>query len=298
MDSATRNQLQGHAPMTPMEDISVRRMVREDLAEGLRLTRLENWSYGMEDWEFHWLLGRGWLACDGNGVTLGTALWWPHGDDHGTVGMVVVSREHQGRGVGRRLMDAILNDAGPRTLGLISTKAGTKLYHQCGFRDQGEISQHHGILALTVAPSPVSGATLRSVTTADLTRLAHWDAPAFGAARAPVLAAVFESGGGVLAERNGQLAGFALARRTSRGTVIGPVVAEDELLAIELIGRQLQSVSGYARLDIPTDAARLGGWLESIGLGPVDPVTAMLRGAPRERRTSARIFGLVSQALN
>jgi hypothetical protein len=101
----------------------------------------------------------------------------------------------------------------------------------------------------------------------------------------------------VLARRNGRLAGFALVRQAGRGTTIGPVVAEDEALAIALIAHQLSTSSGVTRVDVPADAAQLGDWLEVAGIVCVDQVTTMVRGNVREGGAQARVFGLVSQAL-
>src|SRR5262249_5824011 len=119
----------------------------------------------------------------------------------------------------------------------------------------------------------------------------------FGANRCKVIGAILDVGTGVLALRGGQPIGFALARQSGRGTVIGPVVAPDESLAIALIAHQLKGNSGFARVDIPTDAVKLAGWLESIGLPCVDGVMVMLRGHMPKRTANGRSFALVSQAL-
>ena len=63
-----------------MTQVFVRRMQAEDLAEGLRLTQAESWSYRLEDWSLHSRLGQGWVACDAGGRVLGTAIWWRYGE--------------------------------------------------------------------------------------------------------------------------------------------------------------------------------------------------------------------------
>lgn len=280
-----------------MTETITRRMQAEDLAEGLRLTQAEFWAYRLEDWSFHYRLGRGWVACDAGGRVLGTALWWPYGEQFATAGLVVVDRHHQGKGIGRKLMNAVIDDAGARTLQLVATRAGTRLYEQCGFRERGAICQHQGVATAAPLPAGSGEASLRAVTHADISAIAQWDANAFGTPRAPVIEAVLESGRGILAARHGRIAGYALARPAGRGTTIGPVVAEDEILAIEMIARLLPPESGFTRLDVPADATLLGDWLQSAGVTRVDRAAVMVRGTPLIQRGPAHVFGLVSQAL-
>jgi GNAT superfamily N-acetyltransferase len=282
-----------------MGSITLRRLEAHDLGGALRLSQAERWSHRREDWEFHYRLGRGWAACDADGKVLGTASWWAYGEQFGTVGLVLVDQAHQGQGIGRQLMNVVMSDAGARVLQLVATKAGLKLYQRCGFRERHGIGQHHGTVTQIPAFAPVANTVLRAVSHADLDAVCDLDATAFGANRRQVVSAVVDGGGGagVVAHRNGRIAGFALARQSGRGTLIGPIVAEDEALAITLIAHQLKTTSGFTRVDIPKAAVQLAGWLEGAGLACVDTVTAMIRGAVRAERAEARVFGLVSQAL-
>jgi GNAT superfamily N-acetyltransferase len=281
-----------------MEDVTLRRLQPGDLADALKLTQAERWSHRMEDWQFHHSLGLGWAACDSGGKLLGTASWWPYGDEFATVGLVLVSQEHQGQGIGRKLMNAIIDEAGSRTLQLIATPAGLTLYQRCGFRELHAIGQHQGTPAEIPAAQVPPGTELRPAAHGDLALLSELDAAAFGANRRKLISAVLESGTGVLAVSGGQPTGFALARQSGRGTVIGPVVAPDESLAIALIAHQLTATSGFARVDIPADAVKLARWLEAAGLACVDRVTVMRRGHMLTPSPRGRVFALASQALN
>jgi len=212
----------------------------------------------------------------------------------------LVDQAHQGQGIGRQLMDVVMSDAGARVLQLVATQAGLKLYQRCGFRERHGIAQHQGtVTRLPAIAPPLPDTVLRAVSPADVEALCDLDAAAAGANRRQVVNAVFKAGGGVgvLAHRNGRLAGFALVRQSGRGATIGPVVAQDEALAIALIAHQLMTVRGFTRVDVPTDAGQLSDWMETAGLICIDHVTAMVRGDVREERAEARVFGLVSQAL-
>jgi GNAT superfamily N-acetyltransferase len=282
-----------------MRALTLRRLEARDLDSALRLTQAERWSHRLEDWQFHYGLGRGWVACDDDGKVLGTASWWAYGEQFGTVGLVLVDQAHQGQGIGRQLMNVVMNDAGPRVLQLVATKAGLTLYQRCGFREHRGIRQHQGTATQIPSFAPLRDTVVGTVSIGDLETVCDLDAAAVGANRRQLVSAVFNAGTGVgvLARRNGRLAGFALVRQSGRGTTIGPVVAEDEALAIALIAHQLNTNGSFTRVDVPADAAQLADWLERAGVVCVDHVTTMVRGDVREERAQARVFGLVSQAL-
>jgi GNAT superfamily N-acetyltransferase len=276
-----------------------RRLEAADLPAALVLTQLQKWSHRLDDWELHFRLGRGWAIDDGNGTLLGTTLWWAYGEAFGTVGLVVVHPDAQGRGLGRRLMDAAIADAGPRTLRLAATEAGLELYRRCGFVEGYTIVQRQGPVSAAPAPALPPGVRLRAFEPGDLVAATALDAGAVGAPRDALIAEVARiATGGVVAEREGRLAGFALQRSSGRGTSLGPLVAEDESLAIALAAHLASRHTGFLRLDVPATATTLAAWLDASGLQAVDRVTVMTRGpAPRPTGT-ARTFGLVSQAFN
>jgi GNAT superfamily N-acetyltransferase len=276
----------------------LRRLQPDDLASALKLTQAENWSHRLEDWQFHFQLGRGWAASDDGGALIGTALWWAYGEAFGTAGLVVVDRRQQGKGIGRRLMEAVIDDAGQRTLQLVATQAGLKLYRQCGFEEIGTIEQRQGVPVDRAAVAAPEGAVLREVTANDAESLCKLDAEALGAQRRHVISAVLAAGRGVLALQDERPIGFALMRPSGRGTVIGPVVANGQELATALISSLLQRSQGFTRVDLPGDAGEVARWLERAGLVCVDRVTTMVRGPRPLARGGARTFGLVSQALS
>jgi GNAT superfamily N-acetyltransferase len=276
--------------------MNMRRMQPADLPAGLKLTQAVQWTHRLEDWQFHYERGRGWVASDDDGgAVLGTAIWWSYGEHHGSVGLVVVDGSQQGKGIGRRLMDTIINDAGSRSLQLVATQAGLPLYKRCGFREVGTIEQRQGVIASTIA-LPSSNAAIREVTAADLETLRALDAAALGAPRHDLMQQLMSVGSGFVATLDQRPAGFVIKRRAGRGTLIGPVVASSESLAIALVAKTLNSSTGFVRIDIPSSAETLARWLDSMGLGKVDTATVMRRGDAPETNPGMQTYALVSQA--
>ena len=274
----------------------IRRLQPGDLAAALKLTQAEQWSHRLEDWQFHFRLGRGWAACGDDGALLGTATWWSYGEHHGSVGLVVVDRSQQGKGIGRQLMQTIIDDAGARSLQLVATQAGLKLYRQCGFRDVGSIQQREGMISSAPASLALAGITMRQGTVDDMPALAALDRAALGAPRHELLGRLLAEGTSFVATLDGQPVGFAVKRPSGCGMLIGPIVADSEPLAIALVAKALDSSPGFTRIDIPADAGQLARWLDLAGLVRVDTVTAMRRGDLPEGHDGVRTFAPVSQA--
>lgn len=267
-----------------------------DAASCAGLARAVGWPHRAEDWEMAIGLGHGVVATLGEEV-VATALWWPYGAYHATLGMIIVSPEHQGAGLGRRLMQALLSQTEGRSLLLNATVAGQPLYEKLGFVLCGAIRQYQGQAGAIAGPVLAEGTTLRPATLADLLVLDKLDEAATGLPRGPLLRAVLNAGEGTVLMRGGEAAGFSMMRYFGRGLVIGPVVAADLTDAQALLAHGLQARQGqFVRVDIE-DGSPLVDLLTGAGLKPVDRVNSMVRGTLPTPTGSLRRYTLASQAL-
>lgn len=278
------------------EALALREISARDAASCQALSRAVGWPHRVEDWEMVIGLGHGVVATLGEEI-VATALWWPYGESHATLGMIIVSPDHQGAGIGKRLMQCLFEQTKARSLKLNATAAGEPLYAQCGFAPCGGVSQYHGDALAVAAPLLQSGATLRPGAAADLPELERLDREASGLPRRAVLAALLARGECAILERDGKAIGFSILRRFGRGLVVGPVVAEGgadgrALIAHWLHGRQGQ----FFRVDIQVGSG-LENWLMERGLKSAGTVTAMVRGEAPLAPGPARLYALINQAL-
>lgn len=278
------------------EALVLREIDMRDAMACVSLSQAVGWPHRIGDWEMAVGLGHGVVATL-RGEIVGTALWWPYGRLHATLGMIIVSPDHQGAGIGKRLMAGVFAQAGSRSLMLNATEAGAPLYVRYGFAPCGGVGQFNGD-ALAVAPPILrSDARLRAGSTADLPGIERLDRAASGLPRRAMLAALLERGECAVLERDGKATGFSVLRRAGRGLVIGPVVAGDEADARTLIAHWLPGRQGqFMRVDIPL-GSDLGDWLVQCGLKPAGTVTAMLRGEAPVAPGPARIYALINQSL-
>ena len=124
-------------------------------------------------------LGRGIVARDRIGRAVGSAMWFPLGEDAASVGMVIVSPRLQDLGAGQWLMRTILAQTEGRRVVLNATAAAIRLYAALGFQPLGRVFQHQGFVS--GAPLPQDG-RVRPLAPGDAADAHALDSAASGAA--------------------------------------------------------------------------------------------------------------------
>lgn len=294
-----------------LPQFTLRTMRPDDLEACHRLSLACKWPHRLADWQFIEPLGLG-LVIDGGSnwqntgasadhapvpVIAGSGLIWLYGDTHASLGMVIVMSTLQGLGLGRKLMNQLLQLAGHRSILLNATAAGQPLYEKLGFAATGKLHQHQGtIVQAPFVPLP-SGLRMRPLGINDTPRLQALDRSASGLDRSHVIAALSEVAEGVALDSDGEMLGFALVRRFGHGHAIGPVVAPTAEHAKALISYWLHRYAGsFTRIDV-SEASGLSPWLSEIGLTRVDTVVSMCKGTLPQTDPGMRLFSVINQAL-
>lgn len=277
-------------------EITYRRMLESDLPAAQQLSLAVRWPHRLEDWQFVYHLGSGFVA-ERDGEIIGTALCWSHGNHYASLGMIIVSPEAQGKGIGRVLMESILGELGERNTLLFATPAGQPLYERLGFKAIGQVHQHQGTVVQPAVVAPPAGERIRPLGINDRTKLFELAASAVGMPRATVLNELLQVAEGVVIDSYGELTGFALMRRFGHGYAIGPVVAPDAERAKALISYWVGArVDSFVRIDVH-DSSQLSPWLNDLGLIQVDTVVAMVRGEAPKSAPGLQQFAIINQAL-
>ncbi|AKS09170.1 GNAT family N-acetyltransferase [Pseudomonas trivialis] len=271
-----------------------RPMTVADLPAAHALSVQLKWPHRLEDWAMLQRVSDGFVVMDGERL-IGSAFTCPQGD-YATIGLVIVSNDYQGQGIGRRLMEKALAACDSRTPVLNATLAGAPLYASQGFVEFGRVQQHQGQARVPELAELATGESCRALSADDHTTLLALAKAASGLDRREVLRDLqVEHAVGI--ERDGQLRGFALLRPFGRGRCIGPVVAENLDQAKHLIAALLAHVpDAFVRIDIPV-ACGLSDWLESAGLKNIDTVAQMALGTPPQASQGVYPFALITQAI-
>lgn len=276
--------------------ITYRRMTENDLPAAHGLSQAVRWPHRLEDWQFALRLGIGFVA-EQSGTLVGTGLCWKQGKGHASLGMIIVSPEQQGKGIGRELMNLVLEELGDRCTLLNATPAGQPLYERLGFNATGTIHQHQGTI-LQVLPVPLAaGERIRLADVNDHATLAALASRAAGMLRTEVVTQLLNIAEGIVLERDGEPIGFSIMRRFGHGYAIGPIVTPDSERAKALIAHWADAYDGsFVRVDV-TGTSGLSACLPDMGLAQVDTVVAMARNGVPPQDEAARQFAIVNQAL-
>jgi predicted GNAT family N-acyltransferase len=276
--------------------VQIRAMTAADLAAAYALSREQQWPHREEDWAGFLTLGQG-LVAESEREILGTTMSWLYGADYATLGMVIVANAAQGMGIGRQMMRAAINQLGDRTILLNATDEGLNLYKSMGFVATGSVYQHQGAAFSVPMAGLVPNERVAPMKSGEVPDIARLDERATGLDRSRVVEYLCDTAQGVVLNRDGEQAGFALFRRFGRGYSIGPTVAPDIGGAKALITHWLGSNVGmFCRLDVP-EGSGLSGWLDELGLPCVGRVTRMCRGTQPVAGVEARAYSLINQAL-
>jgi GNAT superfamily N-acetyltransferase len=259
------------------------------------------WPHRPKDWDFLRRVGHGIVAVDGIGRVFGSAMWFPHGNDFATIGLVITTPRIQAQGGGRWLMDQVLERCGDRNLALNATHAAYPLYVSLGFTNEAIVYLRHGEVPQVLPPMPALDGELSELRSDRLEEIAALDARALGTDRTRLLALLSEGASISMLSRAGELVGYSMCREFGRGFVIGPIVARSDQDAVHLTAVHLNRLAGrFTRVDTRERDGVFAEFLQQCGLGVAETVTTMSRGRRFLNRETNEpwVYGLAGHALS
>ena len=262
-----------------------------DLSDYIALVNMVGWPHKPNDIAALLKLGHPWRAIEQNTEqSVGVAIWWPMGKHFGRIGLLIVSPDFQGRGIGRIIMEKVIADAGERTLMLLATEQGKPLYDSLGFQSVGLTQRHQGSY---LNPSTASyGVTQANL--GDLKEIIALDTRVTGLDRASMIAQMFGVGNTMARKHKNKISGYAINRPFGAGNVIGPLIAETEDDAKTLF--MAAAKPGMLRVDRLMERASLGQFFEIKNLIGHEITHSMVRGVKSTGEKDGFVFAMASHA--
>ncbi|MDP2948047.1 MAG: GNAT family N-acetyltransferase [Chloroflexota bacterium] len=197
------------------------------------------------------------------------------------VGPVAVSVAHQGRRLGRVVMEALLERAerfgyeSVRLLQAAYNLVSFSLYSALGF----EVKDGMALVRGRPRPGEHPAGVIRECEPSDLDALDGLSMEVLGFRRRGDIESVMAWTRPLLVERDGRPTGFVCRFATPDSTFLGPAVARDEETLRDLIAGAAMSTPGELRFLLPVSCPWLLRWALQGGFSLVELDTLMVRGA-------------------
>jgi GNAT superfamily N-acetyltransferase len=265
---------------------AIERLGPADIPHNVALSRSVGWPDVAGDWR---VLHRAALVLGirGESGLLAQGALGSYGSA-GSIAKMVVAPALQRQGVGARLLDEVIAEAGRQAigvLGLVATPFGEKLYESRGFVTTGEIVVFTGTPApaeMSAAAGPIASASVPQ----------QIDRRFIACSRAEVLAARLETAIASASLRDA----YGMASAHDELALVGPVIAGTEAGARAIASALFRAANRPVRIDVPAEQTSFRAWLRELGLRELGARAEMARGAGRLPWQVPERFALIAQA--
>ncbi|MCX4644404.1 GNAT family N-acetyltransferase [Streptomyces sp. NPDC058293] len=266
----------------PLSALPIRRLTPRDLTACADLSEDRGWPREEHKWGLLLAAGTGYGIDDPDGGLVSACVVTDYGPPNrptlSAIGMVLVAERHARRGVGRRLMQYVVEQADTTPLTLHATPYGRPLYEGLGFKVTGRAEMVRGHFT---PGGPTPSVATRAATAEDLSAILRLDAEVFGPDRTHVLTRLPAFGDQLrVAEDGGELIGFAAAWPSMDTHVIGPLIARDTETAKALVTSLAAATDRPLRTDIDVRHEELLAWIKERGVESQAFNAVMTYGAP------------------
>jgi GNAT superfamily N-acetyltransferase len=246
----------------------------EDLSAALKLSNEPGWNQTTADWSVFIEHGMVFGLKEG-GTLIATSAILPY-SSFGFISMVLVTQMWRKRGLATRLLEQAITALSARGLVpvLDATPAGAVVYARRGFQSIFDLCRWERPEP-TAASTPKSRAPARAVGMKELDGLVQRDREAFGSDRRFLLQAFLQRAGTRALLSQG---GFVMTRKGHRAVQLGPLVADSEAAAIDLLAGAVAGLGGPVFLDVAERWSELRNWLEANGFRRQRPFQRMILG--------------------
>ena len=274
--------------MANSEDLQIIDVKLSDVDAGIRLSDEAKWNQVHDDWQIFINQGKTVGFRDPQGQLIATAAALPYESTFGFIAMVLVTRKWRRRGLATRLVDYCIDWLQKQNLipVLDATADGAKVYQKQGFSPLFELDRWQ---IATPAPQKSPDNHCRLSEASDIEMLIDLDAEAVGSRRAFLINEfIGRPNTNTFVSHDG--GGFVIVRQGRRASQIGPIVAQSQDQAIELISEVVKDAKNSIFIDVPAVSSQIGLWLKKHGFTKQRSFLRMALGREQPFGATNRLF--------
>ena len=238
------------------DEIIIQQLTKNDLSTLMSWASNEGWNPGKNDLEIFWNTDpEGFYGCFYKGQLIAGGAIISYNNDFGFMGLFIVDNKFRKNGIGKKLWfarrDLLISRLNENaTIGMDGVLTMQPFYKKGGFhiafRDERyELIGKNSLFSNDITP----------IVTNDFDDINEYDSHCFGYDRSKFLNGwlYMPEGKALKYKKNDKVLGYAVIRRAEKGYKIGPLFANNDEVAEELLKSCLNEVKGYpVYLDIPT----------------------------------------------
>lgn len=258
---------------------------------------LEGWNPGLQDAEIFWATDpNGFYGYFDNETLIGGGSVVSYDGQFGFMGFFIVHPDYRAKGIGRELWqqrrDTLLSRLQPEAaIGMDGVLAMQPFYQKGGFKIayRDERYEKEG----TKYPN---NPAVQTITESDFEAISTLDTECFGVSRTAFLSLWLTATNAKAFKyaNNGNLLGFAVLRQCQKGYKIGPLFAENTIVAEALYEHCLSEAIGEpVYLDIPVNNKAAVALVTKYNADYVFECARMYHGQP-PKIAMEKIFGITS----
>jgi GNAT superfamily N-acetyltransferase len=282
--------------MSRIEDFRIRTMGREELAFAIDLAAGEGWNPGLHDAECFFAADRsGFLIGELDGEPVGCISSISYAGRYGFVGLYIVRPEFRGHGYGLRLWQAAMDRLHGHNVGLDGVVAQQSNYALSGFRLAYRNVRYRG----RAEPATLH-ASVRPAAEVAFETVSDFDRQIFPERREAFLRSWLTQpiAGAYVAQDGGRLTGYTVVRRCREGWKVGPLAADDAVIARRLYDAAADHAPSREAIfiDVPEANPDAESFLTGLSVTPVFETARMYTG-PDPAIELPKLFGVTTLEL-
>ncbi len=234
------------------------------------LSEAEGWNQTGKDWKMLVASpGNVCLAYTSDDKIIATATAMNYDNELAWIGMVLVHRDHRGKGISKLLIAALLDKLKScRSVKLDATPAGQPVYEKFGFKSECLVHRMTSDAITRDLMKLEINSSIKQVAAGDISEIITCDQQANGVKRKALIEYLIGEypQEAFVIRKLGKIKGFALGRTGARYHQIGPLIADSTEDAKKLLLYSLYHHKGLpVVLDVPEWNNKLIGWLLTAG---------------------------------
>ncbi|MFL0490069.1 GNAT family N-acetyltransferase [Bacillus sp. AFS054943] len=279
-------------------EMRVERIRKEKIEDIVALSSYIGWDYNTEEIETIFNSGIVYGVWNEKEELIASAAIILYGENLASIGMVIVHPDYKGRGIGKIITDACIKSVSAHTpIMLIATDEGKPLYEKLGFRAVSYVSKYICNSYNTNHKCAGNEEYMMDYKEGDLEEIIKIDECAFGTNRKEFLKKrIMQSEQcTVVKDKEQKVLGYGLSVQTPENKIIGPVVAKNDEMAMDIVHYLAKWHKGKLRMDVPEGKANFMKSLEDFGFQKVNMPPIMMKNSNQLLKRNNELYSIAAQ---